>query len=189
MASLLASCRQHGSYALPTEHGGHLDVLLRNRTYRVALHFPTWVPIKSWAIGTADFACEQPLGLQTSRFANRTARGAILNFLPVGRSHRRAFSREGRETRNKLLNSFQFVLRCLNNEPKFVTIHSRQAESAVLELLKYEYPHPVVFHWYSGTLNTLESAIQAGHFFSINPAMVRSTKGRNTTACNHKSEF
>jgi hypothetical protein len=49
------------------------------------------------------------------------------------------FSREGRETRNKQLNSFQFVLRCLNNEPKFVTIHSRRAESAVLELLQDEY--------------------------------------------------
>lgn len=93
------------------------------------------------------------------------------------------FSREGRETRNKQLNSFQFVLRCLNNEPKFVTIHSRQAESAVLELLRYEYPHPVVFHWYSGALKTLEGAIQAGHLFSINPAMVRTTKGRNTIAC------
>jgi TatD DNase family protein len=92
------------------------------------------------------------------------------------------FSREGRETRNKQLNSFQFVLRCLNNEPKFVTIHSRQAESAVLELLQDEYPHPVVFHWYSGTLKTLESVVQAGHFFSINPAMVRSVKGRDAIA-------
>lgn len=92
------------------------------------------------------------------------------------------FSREGRETRNKQLNSFQFALRCLNNEPKFVTIHSRQAESAVLELLQNEYRHPVVFHWYSGPLKTLESAVQAGHFFSINPAMVRGAKGRDAIA-------
>ena len=77
---------------------------------------------------------------------------------------------------------FTEVLRCLNKEPKFVTIHSRQAESAVLELLQDEYPHAVVFHWYSGVLKTLESAIQAGHFFSINPAMVRSVKGRDAIA-------
>lgn len=63
-----------------------------------------------------------------------------------------------------------------------MTIHSRQAESAVLELLQDEYPHAVVFHWYSGVLKTLESAIQAGHFFSINPAMVRSVKGRDAIA-------
>ena len=42
------------------------------------------------------------------------------------------FSREGRETKDRQLNSFQFVLRALNREPKFVTIHSRRAESAVL---------------------------------------------------------
>lgn len=92
------------------------------------------------------------------------------------------FSRDGRETRNKQLDSFQFVLRSLNNVPKFVTIHSRQAEGAVLELVQREYTHPVVFHWYSGTLKVLESVIQAGHFFSINPAMARSTKGRNAIA-------
>ena len=92
------------------------------------------------------------------------------------------FSREGRETRDKQLSSFRFVLRCLNNEPKFMSIHSRQAESAVLELLQSEYRHPAIFHWYSGTLKTLESAIQAGHFFSINPAMVRSVKGKDAIA-------
>jgi TatD DNase family protein len=89
------------------------------------------------------------------------------------------FSREGRETKDRQLNSFQFVLRALNREPKFVTIHSRQAESAVLEVLQQEYQHPVVFHWYSGAVKCLEDVIRAGHFFSINPAMMRSAKGRD----------
>jgi TatD DNase family protein len=92
------------------------------------------------------------------------------------------FSREGRETRSKQLKSFQFALQCLNREPKFITIHSRRAESAVLELLRQEYPHPVVFHWYSGTLKTLEEVIEGGHYFSINPAMIRGTKGREAIA-------
>jgi TatD DNase family protein len=92
------------------------------------------------------------------------------------------FSRDGRETKDRQMNSLRFVLRCLNREPKFVTIHSRQAESVVLELLQQEYPHPVVFHWYSGTLKTLERAIAGGHYFSINPAMVRSEKGRTAMA-------
>jgi TatD DNase family protein len=89
------------------------------------------------------------------------------------------FSREGRETKDRQLKSFQFVLRALNREPKFVTIHSRQAESAVLEVLQQEYQHPVVFHWYSGGVKCLEDVIHAGHFFSINPAMTRSAKGRD----------
>jgi TatD DNase family protein len=92
------------------------------------------------------------------------------------------FSREGYETREKQMISFQFALKCLQNEPKFVTVHSRQAESAVLELLRQEYPHPAVFHWYSGTLKTIDGAIEDGHYFSINPAMIRGIKGRDAIA-------
>jgi TatD DNase family protein len=88
------------------------------------------------------------------------------------------FSREGFATREKQLISFRFALKCLENKSKFVTIHSRHAESAVLDLLTEEYSRPVVFHWYSGTLNNLEVAIKCGHFFSVNPAMTGSKKGK-----------
>jgi TatD DNase family protein len=87
------------------------------------------------------------------------------------------FSREGYATRDRQTNSFRFVLQSLKNQPKFVTIHSRRAEAVALEMLRQEYPHPIVFHWYSGALKTLERAIAHGHYFSINPAMVRSQKG------------
>jgi TatD DNase family protein len=92
------------------------------------------------------------------------------------------FSRDGLDTREKQLNSFRFVLRCLENQAKFVTIHSRQAESAVLDLLDELYRHPVVFHWYSGTPKNLDSAIDRGHFFSVNPSMLRGMKGRKLIA-------
>jgi TatD DNase family protein len=88
------------------------------------------------------------------------------------------FSREGFATRERQLTSFELALNCLENKPKFVTIHSRQAESTVLDLLEQEYSLPVVFHWYSGTLKNLERAANRGHFFSINPAMTWSKKGR-----------
>jgi TatD DNase family protein len=35
-----------------------------------------------------------------------------------------------------------------------------------------------VFHWYSGPLTLVDEIVSAGHYFSINPAMVRSKKGR-----------
>ncbi len=50
--------------------------------------------------------------------------------------------------------------------------------AAVLELLEEEKRSPVVFHWYSGSLTVLARAVAAGHFFSINPAMIQSAKGR-----------
>ncbi|MGA3294681.1 MAG: Qat anti-phage system TatD family nuclease QatD [Candidatus Acidiferrales bacterium] len=92
------------------------------------------------------------------------------------------FSRDGVATRDRQLASFRFVLRSLKGEPKFVTIHSRQAEVSVLELLAEEYRQPVVFHWYTGTQKNLDLAIEQGHFFSINPAMTWSKKGKSIIA-------
>jgi TatD DNase family protein len=89
------------------------------------------------------------------------------------------FSRDGLAMRDKQLSSFRFVLQCLENAAKFVTIHSRQAESVVLDLLEEHYAQPIVFHWYSGTVRDLDLAIKRGHFFSINPSMFRSKKGRS----------
>jgi TatD DNase family protein len=92
------------------------------------------------------------------------------------------FSRDGVATRDRQVASFRFVLRCMEGKSKFVTIHSRQAETCVLELLAEEYPHPVVFHWYTGTHKSLDLAVEQGHFFSINPAMTWSKKGKATIA-------
>jgi TatD DNase family protein len=36
----------------------------------------------------------------------------------------------------------------------------------------------VVFHWYSGSQLQLERLLRFGHFCSVNPAMVRSDKGK-----------
>jgi TatD DNase family protein len=88
------------------------------------------------------------------------------------------FSPAGLPTKELQCESFQFVLQALRGKPKFITVHSRRAEAAVLELLQEEKRSPVVFHWYSGSLTVLARAVAAGHFFSINPAMVQSAKGR-----------
>jgi TatD DNase family protein len=89
------------------------------------------------------------------------------------------FSREGFDTKDLQLDSFRFVLNALDNKPKFITVHSRRAESAVLDVMEESgYPFPVVFHWFSGPLNVLDRAAQKGHFFSINTAMTESPNGQ-----------
>jgi TatD DNase family protein len=88
------------------------------------------------------------------------------------------FSREGYSTKGIQIESFRFILQNLQGKPKFITLHSRQAESAVLDILEEEKRSPVVFHWYSGSLETLRRALLQGHFFSINPAMLNSHKGQ-----------
>jgi len=88
------------------------------------------------------------------------------------------FSPQGYATRDIQLASFQFVLDTLQGKPKFITLHSRRAEAAVLELLQRAGRSPVVFHWYSGPLTVMQSALEQGHYFSINPAMTLSPNGQ-----------
>ncbi|WP_418027536.1 TatD family hydrolase [Paenibacillus sp. JJ1722] len=34
-----------------------------------------------------------------------------------------------------------------------------------------------IFHWYSGSLSLLKKIVEAGYYFSINPAMIQSSNG------------
>ena len=92
------------------------------------------------------------------------------------------FSRGGRATADAQLASFRLVAERLSAAPKFVTLHSRGAERAALEILRAFRVGPCVFHWYSGPLTVLEQAVADGHFFSVNPAMTASKNGRKVIA-------
>jgi len=88
------------------------------------------------------------------------------------------FSKAGISYKDIQLESFKFVIKCIRNKPKFITLHSRRAESIVLDILEEEKRSPVVFHWYSGPLKVLDRAVSLGHYFSINPAMVKNSAGK-----------
>ena len=87
------------------------------------------------------------------------------------------FSSEGLPTRDMQIESFRFVLRLVKQQPKFVSIHSRRAESMVLDLLEEAGVRPVVFHWFSGSLRQLDRLLTQSHFCSVNSAMLRSRHG------------
>jgi TatD DNase family protein len=72
---------------------------------------------------------------------------------------------------------FREILRTLVGSGKFVSIHSRGAESRVLDLLSEFNIGPVALHWFTGTTRQAEAAVSAGHYLSINPRMVRSRSG------------
>lgn len=92
------------------------------------------------------------------------------------------FSREGKDTRKTQLASFRAVAESVSCVPKVVSLHSRGAEAAVLDTL-IEFKVPIaVFHWYSGPISVLNEAISRGHFFSANPAMILSEKGKKIIA-------
>ena len=88
------------------------------------------------------------------------------------------YSKHGIESKGKQLESFRFVLTQLQNVKRFVTLHSRRAEAAVLDLLTEYQIGPVVFHWYSGPVTILDSIVEAGHYFSANTSMINSKNGK-----------
>ncbi len=94
------------------------------------------------------------------------------------------YSREGRSSQKEQLDSFRFVLETIasGRTKKFITVHSRQAESDLLTCLQDFDISGVVMHWYTGPVGLIEKALMNGHFFSINPAMILTEKGRNIIA-------
>ena len=88
------------------------------------------------------------------------------------------FSREGKATRQKQIRSLRFVFSNIKDRPRFLSLHSRGVASDVLELLEEFSIKKAVFHWYSGSLSILDQALRSSHYFSVNTAMIRSTKGR-----------
>ena len=88
------------------------------------------------------------------------------------------FSPHGIKTRDAQVDSFRFVAECLASERKIVSVHSRGAEAAVLDILAEFEVREVILHWYSGSINVLEQAVAQGHLFSVNPAMIQSKKGQ-----------
>src|ERR1017187_5485508 len=60
---------------------------------------------------------------------------------------------------------------------KIVTVHSRRAASDVIASLR-GIKAKLILHWFTGSSKELECAIDAGFFFSVNSAMLRSAGGR-----------
>lgn len=87
------------------------------------------------------------------------------------------FSREGISTKAKQIDSFRYVLSHISDRPRFISLHSRRAESTVLKLLDEFSIKGAIFHWYSGSLAVLKEIVEAGHYFSVNPAMLLSSNG------------
>lgn len=92
------------------------------------------------------------------------------------------FSRSGRAWREAQIATFRFVLEQLAVTPKFVSVHAREAEVTVLDLLEEYAICPVVFHWYTGSERSLQRLLTLGHYCSVTPAMLRTAKGRAIVA-------
>lgn len=78
---------------------------------------------------------------------------------------------------------FQRVLeRCAEAGGKILTVHSVRSAPAVLEMIEAHLPPErgtVVLHWFTGSKSDARRAAALGCYFSINPEMTRTDRGRD----------
>ncbi len=93
------------------------------------------------------------------------------------------FSTDDREDHRRQVRVFTSIIeQCAAAGNKVLTVHSRRASSEVVSAFGQSYPGVVILHWFSGSLRNLNRAIEAGMYFSINPAMTKSANGRKLAA-------
>lgn len=61
---------------------------------------------------------------------------------------------------------------------KIISVHSRNSTDDVISIIGKDYPGNIILHWYSGSIKTLERAINNGYYFSVNPSMTKTQKGQ-----------
>lgn len=72
----------------------------------------------------------------------------------------------------------RIVEECERLGGRVLTVHSRRAAGDVVDIISAVRKSTIILHWFSGTVRILERAVDAGCFFSVNPAMTRSASGR-----------
>lgn len=72
---------------------------------------------------------------------------------------------------------FERILEWPEIRKKVLTVHSRRAEKETIGILKAA-GVTAILHWYSGPLGEVDRALEAGLYFSVNPAMLLSKSGR-----------
>jgi TatD DNase family protein len=91
------------------------------------------------------------------------------------------FSKQGRETQRVQLRVFERLLAESALRRKVVSIHSRGADRVAIERLRHARVRAIL-HWYTGPPGLVDDALSAGMYFSVNPSMLRSEKGRAVIA-------
>ena len=86
-------------------------------------------------------------------------------------------SRAGSDTKAVQDRVFDEALSSLGDRRRFITLHSRGAEKEVLARLESQRIRAAVFHWFTGSAGDLDKVVEAGHFVSVNVAMLQSSKG------------
>jgi len=101
----------------------------------------------------------------------RLRRGELVALGEVGLDFWKAAGHEERLLQETLLTSFVALARELDLP---LSVHSRAAGRATIELLRRSGAERVVLHAFDGKRSTADPGLEAGYFFSVPPSLVRS---------------
>jgi len=89
------------------------------------------------------------------------------------------FSKNNSKSKVLQIDTFKKIIKdCNDYGNKILSIHSRQAEKEVIEIIGSSIHNKIILHWYSGNMTELSKAIKNNYYFSINGNMLSSKKGR-----------
>lgn len=77
----------------------------------------------------------------------------------------------------------ELIARCKNDTNKIISIHSREAEKEVIDIIGTDFKFTPILHWYSGTIRNLKIACERGYYFSVNLSMTRTRKFAQMLEC------
>jgi TatD DNase family protein len=159
----------------------------RQRVYTIAVtNTPSVFPRLTEIVGASPFV-RVALGLhpelaverhrELSQFKDLLSRTRYVG--EVGLDYQTTVEAE-RATQRRVLGSI--IDQCNAAGGKVVTVHSRRAADDVVEAFGEGFRGTYILHWYSGGVRALRRAVANGAYFSINPAMARSDRGRGLIA-------
>ncbi|MDO4533217.1 MAG: TatD family hydrolase [Coriobacteriia bacterium] len=92
------------------------------------------------------------------------------------------FGKRCAHSKDAQLSAFTHIVKaCAREGGKLLTIHAVRSADAVLDVLEKTRclkNNQAIFHWYSDSNPALWRAIQAGCYFSVNPRMLQTKRGR-----------
>lgn len=88
------------------------------------------------------------------------------------------FSKEGLSTRDCQVKVLDDILEILEGKHKIISVHSRRAETELLQMLVTHNIKKVIFHWYTGKVSLIPDIIKQGYYFSINESMCMTESGK-----------
>ncbi|WP_155008754.1 Qat anti-phage system TatD family nuclease QatD [Priestia megaterium] len=88
------------------------------------------------------------------------------------------FSHKFYKHKDEQIKVFRYICEKAYVGKQILSIHSRNAEKEVLNILReYKVEH-AVFHWFTGSINLLHEILEQGYYLSLNPSMLNSKKGQ-----------